>query len=351
MRNIFNHNQHTSLLKSSSRAKRGNLFTSIHSLYLAQGIRLTAYGVFVLLFIFVMLIQSGCSLTADRYIERYLGNNSICWEDNDHILIYASIAQYWYNQDVIGGPSKEYDWVGGEIWRITASTGVKELLFRGKESTYYDHGWPENMRMDISNGHIYVSNDLITYKVREDFSDWDSLGYFTLPNVSSDEKYLVGIDEDGDVKVKKYNLDNNTSEELYVNDELITWLDYDYERNYLLINSNKFVDLNTGEEVIVVNESTRIGKYLVASLYSVPMVNACILNDDILMDIYLVDTISNESNYKKIRVSFEDTTDKEVLENLNGVRSPNGYYYATSGGFVDSLGNRISTFEFPEDEL
>jgi hypothetical protein len=298
-----------------------------------------------LLLIFVMLIQSGCSLTADRYIERYLGNNSICWEDNDHILIYASIAQYWYNQDVIGGPSKEYDWVGGEIWRITASTGAKELLFRSKDGYAID-----NARMYIANAHVYISGGS-TAKVREDFSGWDNIGDFIYPIVSSDEIYIVGV-ETSDLKtIKQYDESGSTVKVLYVNDELITWLDYDYERNYLLINSNKFVDLNTGEEVIVVNESTRIGKYLVASLYSVPMVNACILNDDILMDIYLVDTISNESNYKKIRVSFEDTTDKEVLENLNGVRSPNGYYYATSGGFVDSLGNRISTFEFPEDEL
>ncbi|MGE3062600.1 MAG: hypothetical protein AB7T10_03105 [bacterium] len=43
-----------------------------------------------------MLIQSGCELTnGTKYIERSLGNNSICWEDNDRILIYASIAQYW----------------------------------------------------------------------------------------------------------------------------------------------------------------------------------------------------------------------------------------------------------------
>jgi len=143
-----------------------------------------------LLFISVMLIQSGCSLFGYYKIGRFLGNNSICWEDNDHILIYASIAEY-HMVTSIGGESKQYDWSGGEIWRITASTGAKELLFRSKESTYYDHGWPEDMRITKVNGNVYVCNQLKTYKVREDYSDWDSIGYFTLPIISEDENTFV----------------------------------------------------------------------------------------------------------------------------------------------------------------
>ena len=342
MKNIFNHNQHTSLLKSSLRALRGNLFTSIHSLYLAQGIRLTAYGVFALLFVFVLFIQSGCELTnGTKYIERALGTNSICWEDNDHILIYASIAQYWYNQDVIGGPSKEYDWVGGEIWRITASTGAKELLFRSKDGYAID-----NARMYIANAHVYISGGS-TAKVREDFSGWDNIGDFIYPIVSSDEIYIVGV-ETSDLKtIKQYDESGSTVKVLYVNDELITWLDYDYERNYLLINSNKFVDLNTGEEVIVVKYLDRIENYIVMK----DPYRGKIEGDYITADLYLEDTISNEAEFYKVVIYLNDLNDKKLLHNISGYRSPSGNYFATPGAILDTLGNIINTFEFSEDEL
>jgi hypothetical protein len=293
-----------------------------------------------LLLIFVMLIQSGCSLTADRYIERYLGNNSICWEDNDHILIYASIAQYWYNQDVIGGPSKEYDWVGGEIWRITASTGAKELLFREKGDKYWAWDNTTGMRINAINGNIYICDVLFTYKVRDDFSEWDSLGSFTLPNVSSDEKYLVGIDEDGDVKVKKYNLENNTSEELYVNDELITWLDYDYDRNYLLINSNKFVDLNTGQERIIIEERETIDSFQFIHP-DLDSRNGRIRENNIQVDI----------GDKKVFIDLSDMNNKWVKKGVLGILSTDDSKYAVPGLFTDTLGDTISQWSIPFDEL
>ncbi|MDD3804571.1 MAG: hypothetical protein PHW02_09360, partial [bacterium] len=206
-----------------------------------------------------MLVQSGCGLTADRYIQRYLATNSICWEDNDHILIYANIAQYWYNQDLIGGESKEYDWTGGEIWRITASTGAKELLFRSKSNEYALN----NADMSSVNGNTYISGSGHTYKFSKNYDGWDVLGNFTFPIVSPDERYIVGA---GDEKVKKYDIVNGTEEELYNSGFIETWLDYDYERNYLLINSNKFVDLNTGEETIIAEITDTIGKYIVSDV-------------------------------------------------------------------------------------
>ena len=305
--------------------------------------RLTAHGMLVLLFIFVMLIQSGCSLFGYYKIERFLGNNSICWEDNDHILIYASIAEY-HMVTSIGGESKQYDWTGGEIWRITASTGAKELLFRSKSNEYALN----NADMSSVNGHTYISGSGNTYKFRENYDGWDTLGSFTFPIVSSDERYIVGA---GDEKVKKYDIVNGTEEELYNSGFIETWLDYDYERNYLLINSNKFVDLNTGEESILVEYGDRIEQYIVTG----NSINGEIMENYIAMDMALRDTITDIRYIGKLKIYIEDNTIKELNEKAYGFISPDGLKYASgyphSVLITDTLGEWISNVEFEGDEL
>ena len=82
----------------------------------------------------ILLFLSSCSLLIDGY-TRNVGYNSICWEDNDHILIYANIEAY-DDYTTIGGGARKYIWVGGEIWRINVNTGEKELLMRKKEWDY-----------------------------------------------------------------------------------------------------------------------------------------------------------------------------------------------------------------------
>jgi len=295
---------------------------------------------FVLIFTLVMFFQSGCSLFGYFKIERYLGTNSICWEDNDHILIYASIAQY-HDIVTVGGSDRMYDWVGGEIWRITASTGEKELLFRSKDGYHID-----NARMYIVNGNVYISGGS-TAKVREDFSGWDNIGDFRFPSISTNERYIVADDNNEYSTVRKYDIINNTSEELYVNDVLIEWLDYDFERNYLLINSNKFVDLNTGEERIVIKYLDRIENYIVMK----DPYRGKIEGDYITADLYLEDSITNEAQFYKVVINQNDLDDKKLLHNISGYKSPLGNYYATPGAILDTLGNIINTFEFSEDEL
>jgi len=294
-----------------------------------------------------MLIQSGCSLTADRYIERFLGYNSICWEDNDHILIYASIAQYWYNQDVIGGPSKEYDWVGGEIWRITASTGAKELLFRSKDSKYNNLN-AEEMRLVFRNS-IYVGNGTNTYRVKDDYSDWDSISGVSVQSIDETETSLVGVYELGGKSVVKYNLISNTEEVLYVNDYMITWLDYDYARNYLLINSNKFVDLNTGEERVVGEDGTIIDSIYRLNNPENGKIEEEYITFDTKIRYYDGDSLSTYSH--QIRVKIGEYTDREINFGVHGVLSPDKSKYATLGTFTDTLGNMISEWNLPSTEL
>ena len=363
MKNIFNHSKHTisqankrtnfvilkntaviSILKNLSKRTSlpANKRTSIFPQLSTINHKLLTFC-FVLLFIIVMLIQSGCSLTADRYIERFLGYNSICWEDNDHILIYASIAQYWYNQDVIGGPSKEYDWVGGEIWRITASTGAKELLFRSKDGYHLD-----NARMYIVNGNVYISGGS-TAKLREDFSGWDHIGAFIYPIVSTDERYIVGVETIDLKTIKQYDESNNTENVLYVNDELVTWLDYDYARNYLLINSNKFVDLNTGEERVVGEDGTIIDSIYRLNNPENGKIEEEYITFDTKIRYYDGDSLSTYSH--QIRVKIGEYTDREINFGVHGVLSPDKSKYATLGTFTDTLGNMISEWNLPSTEL
>lgn len=296
---------------------------------------------FVLIFTSVMFFQSGCSLFGYFKIERYIGTNSICWEDNDHILIYASIAQY-HDFLTVGGSDRMYDWVGGEIWRITASTGAKELLFRSKDGYHID-----NARMYIVNGNVYISGGS-TAKVREDFSGWDNIGDFIYPIVSSDEIYIVGV-ETSDLKtIKQYDESGSTVKVLYVNDELITWLDYDFERNYLLINSNKFVDLNTGEEVVVVPNGEIIDGYYVVG-------NAAygkIWDEFITTEVWVSDTL--DYTYI-IKVEINNPTNKSILTNIQGVSNPSkdryAYYSHSRIIVTDTLGNEISETAFSDTEL
>ena len=364
MKNIFNHNQRTSLLKSSLRAKRGNLYTSIRSLQssfsifdfklstinhklptlFAQSSRRKAHGMLVLLFIFVMLIQSGCSLFGYYKIERYLGTNSICWEDNDHILIYANIAQYWYSQSIVGGESKEYDWTGGEIWRITASTGAKELLFRSKSNEYALN----NADMSSVNGNTYISGSGHTYKFSKNYDGWDTLGSFTFPIVSPDERYIVGA---GDEKVKKYDLVNGTEEELYNSGFIETWLDYDYDRNYLLVNSNKFVDLNTGEEVKLIEDGDIFNEH-----YSVDerYINTGeIVDNKIFVNIMMVrdEETMEVIDGGKAFIEIGNWDSRNLSFGIFGVLSPNRDKYAVPGLFTDTIGDTISQWSIPFDEL
>ncbi|MGE3063334.1 MAG: hypothetical protein AB7T10_06835 [bacterium] len=293
----------------------------------------------------LLILTNSCTIIGPFYFERYLGHNSICWEDNDHILIYASIGEYYYTSEPIGGMHKNYDWGGGEIWRITASTGAKELLFRSKDGYSID-----NARIYIANEHVYISG-ASTAKIREDFSGWDKVGDFIYPIVSPDERYIIGV-ETSDLKtIKQYDESDSTENVLYVNDELVTWLDYDYAHNYLLINSNKFVDLNTGEETLVVEYGDRIEQYIVTG----DAINGEIMDNYIAMDMALRDTITDVRYVGKLKVNIEDNTIKELNEKAYGFISPDGIKYASgyphSVLITDTLGEWINNIEFEGDEL
>ncbi|MDD3803909.1 MAG: hypothetical protein PHW02_05980, partial [bacterium] len=260
---------------------------------------------------------------------------------------YASIGEYYYTSEPIGGKHKIYDWGGGEIWRITASTGAKELLIRSKDSHYVYS--IEGVHMDAVNGHIYINDAFNTYRIVEPYDEWEQIiDSVVYPIVSEDEKYIVAMRHGGDAI--KYDMTNKTIEVLLTDAGPVS--DYDYERNYLLINSNKFVDLNTGEETIIAEITDTIGKYIVSD---VSFKNGKIINDYISTEVLLMDT-SNYDNEKtrKIRINIVNR-EYEVIENVIGILSSDGLKYASgyphSVLITDTLGEWINNVEFEGDEL
>jgi len=311
----------------------------------------------LIVLIMFIIIQSGCSIIYvwmyDDWVERAVGSNSICWEDDDNIIVYCSLTWFYNEATGVSETTKIYD-MGGELWRINANTGATELLLRKKGGKYHTPN-PERIRIDIVNENIYVSDEVNTFKVKDDYNGWDSIGYFIIPNVSSNERYIVARDQaDGTRKtVKKYDMLNNTNETLFTNDELIEWLDYDYSRNYLLVNNNKFIDLNTGEEKSLIhNGDTILSRYYMSDSY---VYRGNIGDDYITVDVVARDIEIDSSVSGKVFINSINFNAEQFIRGLKGFSNPNKTKYA-SGNYqsvliTDTLGNQIKNIVFDIDKL
>ncbi len=272
--------------------------------------------VLLIIGIVILIIMNSCSLLIDGY-EREVGYNSICWEDNDHILVYANIGAYDYR---FTGTSnqKEYVWVGGEIWRIDVNTGEKELLMRKKESEYSQQ--IEAINIIKTNDIYFVSGTFNTYQLREDFNGWDSIGNYAYPIFSDDGNIAIVAyipDNYEDVyQIWRYNLVNNTYENIYIPNEPIKSLDYDYDRNLLLINNIKLVDLNTGEETILVEWGDTIDGKMIYSDGGI--------HGDIFRDTITIDVRTQNDVWNKVYINPIDYEQKTMKDGFMGILSPNG---------------------------
>ncbi len=262
-------------------------------------------------------MMNSCSLLIDGY-TRNVGYNSICWEDNDHILVYATIGAY-DDYTTIGGGMRRSIWGGGEIWRINVNTGEKELLMRKKESEYVI-GPIGGVHIDFINSNLYINGGYTIYKVNKNYEGWelfvDSIAF---PNVSDDEQYLVGTHDNGNVV--KYNIEKKSIETIYSNEMGNKVSDYDYDRNLLLINNIKLVDLNTGVETILLEDGETINGYSV-DIYSDRY--GQLTENYILIDF---DTYTSHE-YSKVFINIDSLLDKRLVYGLRGKQSPNGDKYA-----------------------
>ena len=264
----------------------------------------------------IILLLSSCSLLIDGYLRRF-ANNSICWDDEEHILIYTNITAY-DDYTTIGGESRDFIWLGGEIWRINVNTGEKELLMRKKELAYYQELW--DVRIVKNNDNYYLSGTFNTYKIKEDFSGWDEFGDYTYPVFSSNGQYVVAVARIYDIE--RYNLESGEEELLFQADEYVTSLDYDFDRSLLLLDNIRLVDLNTGTDTVLLYHGEEISGY---SIYSPHYARyGMFLENEIIIDI----ESGNNDIYSKVYIDTDSISNKILRYGLRGVPNSDGTRFA-----------------------
>ncbi len=306
--------------------------------------------VLLIIGIIILIIMNSCSLLIDGY-EREVGYNSICWEDNDHILIYAKIAAY-DDYTTIGGGARNYIWGGGEIWRINVNTGEKELLMRKKESEYAI-GDIEDITITIKDSLRLISDWAKTYKIEDEFTGWEEYGDFIHPIISSENKYIVALYRKGEYFIKKLNIVNQSTEIVYTPEIIIDVLDYDYSRNLLLINNIKLVDLNTRVETILVELGDTIDGKMIYSDGGI--------HGDILKDTITIDVRTQNDVWNKVYIDINDYEQKTMRNGFMGVLSQDGvkgaHGHNSEGGATGTIdiysisGFIIKEIVFDRDEI
>lgn len=299
--------------------------------------------VLLILGIIILLLVSGCSITAERHFERQMSPYSICWQDDEHFLVYCSIEQYYFTPNFLGNDDIHYDWAGGEIWRVNALSGNTELLIRDQSGLMYTYPVNDG-RLSVRNDDIYYSDRLYTCKILQGYSGVEKIGEFTLPVISPDGNTLIITILGYEDTIAQYEIATGEISILYTTDDNVFWLDY--SRNLLLINNIKLVDLTTGETNILLNGNT-FDNYRIQSdaLYG------DIGNEWISLDISLWDTLTHENVKSKIFIDLDSLSHIEYVAGIHGVSSPNGAYYAQDGAVIDTLGNVISEYGFSSNEL
>ena len=63
--------------------------------------------------IIILLLMSGCSITANKHFERQISENSICWQDDEHFLVYCSIEQYYFTPNFLGNDDIHMEYIYG----------------------------------------------------------------------------------------------------------------------------------------------------------------------------------------------------------------------------------------------
>ncbi|MFO8061562.1 MAG: hypothetical protein R6U31_01400, partial [bacterium] len=224
-------------------------------------------SILILLTLIIIVFLSSCTLLIDEY-NRLVGYNSICWEDNDHILVYAKIVAY-DNYATVGGDMKNFIWGGGEIWRIDVNTGEKELVLRKKGPEYtitYEYAV-----ITLQDTLRFISDWDSTFVMSENYDNWQAAGAYSHPQISEDGKEIVFLKESNeieDVYVKKMHLDTGVETLLWETTANIKAMDYDFDRNLLLLNNIRLVNLNTGLDTVLLEHGDEISGYKVSDPYA-----------------------------------------------------------------------------------
>ncbi len=218
--------------------------------------RHSKYLIFIILGIIILL--SSCALFPSE-VERHLFFDSICWEDDSHILMYTMVRK-WVNTSWMswGSETGYWDWSQGEIWRINVFTGEKELLLR-REGDYYT-GLSTPIKIDVLGDRKLISLDGNAYIMEGESADWQEiLGIYEAEWVNENE--IIGIEgETGNVI--KYNLDTEIKT-IEVNPDFeIRYFNY-FSENDLMIYTDysEFIIKNSSTEKRYSNNDTLITIY------------------------------------------------------------------------------------------
>ena len=275
-------------------------------------------NIFVILVTSIMILVSSCSLLIDGYLRRF-ANNSICWEDNDHILVYARISAY-DDYITIGGDARNYIWSGGEIWRIDVNTGEKELVLR-KKGPEYTISY-EKAVITLQDTFRFISDWDTTFLMDENYDNWQPYGAYTYPQISADGKEIVCLQKNYDVEedayITKIQLDTGEEAYLWQTGGLIKTMDYDFDRNLLLLDNIRLVDLNTGMDSLLIKDRDTIDGYLFSHPESYARYGR-ILNDSIQFDV----------NDNKIYVNINNLENRNVHHGLKGIPNSDKTLYAS----------------------
>ena len=192
----------------------------------------------ILITLGTIILLSSCALFPSE-VERHLFFDSICWEDDSHILMYTMVRK-WVNTSWMswGSETGYWDWSQGEIWRINVFTGGKELLLR-REGDYYT-GLSTPIKIDILGDRKLISLDGNAYIMEGESANWQEIpGIFEAEWVNENE--IVGISEEAQSLVK-YDLQSETITNEYftvVTEDKRNYLSYDPTSNDCLLTTNR----------------------------------------------------------------------------------------------------------------
>ncbi len=153
-------------------------------------------SIMLIVLVILIIIQSSCSLFPST-IERHLFFDSICWEDDNHILMYSMVRK-WVNTSAIswGSETGRWDWSKGEIWRINVFTGEKELLLRREGDKYT--GLSTVVKIDVLGDRKLISLDGNAYIMEGESTDWQEIeGIYEAEWINDNE--IIGITEDNSI--------------------------------------------------------------------------------------------------------------------------------------------------------
>lgn len=300
----------------------------------------------ILISLLVIISTTACSLLVDEYSRR-VGFNSICWEDDDHILVYANIWAF-NNYTNVGGQVTDVVWTGGELWRIDVNTGEKELLLRKKGDKY---AFSSFSAVDIRkyNDNYYINDLENTYIMNNDCTDWEYFVDCTFINFTDNDTKLLAYKDN---EIVKYNIADRTFENICQIDFFAESMEYSSVCDVVFMSGRFLVDLDTGQVDTLIDFKYVFNGETVYTYYGK---NSEIRGNELSLDLEL-----DNGEYSKLYMDLNDLDNCAFNKTCRGKLSPDGekgayIFYASAGqteiDIITETGTVISSIIFERAQL